>query len=125
MRSFQDLKVWQKGMSLVDEVYKLARTFPEAEFEIEDSVGNRLKRAAVAIPAKIANGYSRGSRAGYLSQLRIARNSLRELEDMLDAAEARQMATKEQTTASRRVSREVGRQLGRAILMLSGAVSRN
>jgi four helix bundle protein len=84
IRSYRDLRVWQTAMDLVVEVYHLARLLPPDErFEI----AAQFRRAAVSVPANIAEGHSRLLRGEYLHHLSIARGSLKELETLLTISE--------------------------------------
>jgi four helix bundle protein len=80
IRSFRDLKVWQRSMDVAEQAYRLTRTFPNDE---RFGLSSQIRRAAASIPANIAEGHGRGTRASYASFLRIARGSLRELETHL------------------------------------------
>ncbi|MBQ1838522.1 MAG: four helix bundle protein, partial [Ruminococcus sp.] len=53
---YQDLKVWQKSMDLVLEVYSLVKLLPKEELY---GLSNQMKRAAVSIPSNIAEGQQR------------------------------------------------------------------
>ncbi|WP_302480101.1 four helix bundle protein [Sphingomonas bacterium] len=78
--SHRDLLVWQRGMLIAEQVYLLTRGFPRDELF---GLTSQMRRAAVSVPANIAEGYGRGTQASYLSFLRIARGSLLELETHL------------------------------------------
>lgn len=78
--SYRDLRTWQQGMSLAEEVYRLSRIWPKDELYGPTS---QARRAAVSIPANIAEGYGRQSRGSYAQFLKIARGSLKELETHL------------------------------------------
>ena len=80
IRTYRDLKVWQDSMQLVEEAYRLALQFPKDE---AFGLTTQVKRAAVSIPANIAEGYGRGTTGSYVQFLRIARGSHRELETHL------------------------------------------
>ena len=80
MRSYRDLALWQKGMALVKEVYRLVRFLPAEE---RYALSDQLRRAAVSIPSNIAEGYGRLSPNAYIHFLRIARGSKFELETQL------------------------------------------
>ena len=53
VQSYRDLVVWQKGMGLAEEAYKLAKLMPRAE---EYRLTSQLLRAAASVPANIAEG---------------------------------------------------------------------
>jgi len=80
LRSYKELKVWQKGMELAIEVYIVTKKFPKEELY---GLTSQIRRAAFAIPANIAEGYARGHLAEYLQFLRIAFSSGAELETHL------------------------------------------
>ena len=78
--SCQELEVWQKAVTLVTEVYQITRTFPREEIY---GLTSQLRRAAVSIPANIAEGWGRNTTRDYIQFLRVARGSLLELETHL------------------------------------------
>jgi four helix bundle protein len=84
IRSYRDLRVWQTAMDLVVEAYRLGKHLPEHE---RFGLGAQIRRAAVSIPANIAEGHGRLLRGEYLHHLSIARGSLKELETLLVIAE--------------------------------------
>lgn len=73
--SFKDVKAWQYAHSFVLSVYKITRSFPEYE---KFGLCSQFQRAAVSIPANIAEGYKRLSRADKLRFMNIAQGSLEE-----------------------------------------------
>lgn len=81
--SYKELIVWQKSMDLVEHVYRLARTFPKDELY---GLRSQMQRAAVSIPANIAEGYGRTHRGDYVHHLSIANGSLKELETLITIA---------------------------------------
>jgi four helix bundle protein len=83
LKSYRDLEVWQKAMDLVEEVYRIAERFPSQE---KYGLTGQLQRAAVSIPANIAEGYGRMHRKEYLQHLSIAKGSLAEVETHLALA---------------------------------------
>ena len=83
-QNFRALKVWQLGMEIAEEVYRLSQQFPKHETY---GLGSQMQRAAVSIPANIAEGHAMGSTKDFLRYLAIAQGSLAELETHLMVAE--------------------------------------
>lgn len=77
LESHRDLKVWQKAVDVVVDCYKLSKAFPRDEIY---GLTSQLRRAAVSVPANIAEGYGRGGRGEYLQFPTIAQGALKEVE---------------------------------------------
>ncbi len=84
VQSFQDLKVWQQGIELVELVYQVTSKFPSSEMY---GLTSQLRRSSVSIPSNIAEGHGRDSTREYLHHLSFARGSLAELHTELIIAE--------------------------------------
>src|SRR2546428_12566266 len=80
IKSYRDLLVWQKAMDLVVNSYQLAALLPKSEAY---GLVSQIQRAAVSIPANIAEGHGRDHLGDYLHHLSIANGSLMELETHL------------------------------------------
>ena len=80
VESYRDLIVWQKSMDVVEEVYNVAKGFPAYE---RYGLWSQITRAAVSIPANIAEGSRRGSQRDFAHFVAIARGSLGEVETLL------------------------------------------
>jgi four helix bundle protein len=76
-RPHERLDVWRDAMDLVVAVYRFSSQFPESE---RFGLCSQIRRSAVSVPANIAEGAARRSRAEYLRFLSIARGSLSELD---------------------------------------------
>jgi four helix bundle protein len=74
-RSFRDLVVWQKAHAFVLGVYRYTESFPERE---KYGLAHQLRRAAVSIPANIAEGFGKRSRPEKARFLNIAEGSVEE-----------------------------------------------
>jgi len=70
--TYKDLIVWQKGVEIVLQVYKVCESFPNEE---KFALVSQLKRASVSIPLNIAEGHGRQSTKSYRNFLTIARAS--------------------------------------------------
>ena len=77
IQRFRDLKVWQKGVELVKEIYKITKNFPKEELY---GLSSQMRRASVSIPSNIAEGFRRRYAKEYKQFLRIALGSCAELE---------------------------------------------
>jgi four helix bundle protein len=74
-KSFLQLIVWQKAHQFVLGVYRFTDVFPRAEIY---GLTSQLRRAAVSIPANIAEGFKKRGRADKVRFLNIAQGSLEE-----------------------------------------------
>ncbi|HBO44588.1 MAG TPA: four helix bundle protein, partial [Planctomycetaceae bacterium] len=86
-KNFRQLRVWQLGMQLAEDVYRLANGFPKHETY---GLRSQIERAAVSIPANIAEGHAIGSTKDFARYLGIAQGSLAELETHLMLAQRMQ-----------------------------------
>ena len=78
--SFEDLEVWKMGKNVVIEIYKISTHFPKEESFI---LASQIRRAALSVPANIAEGFGRYH---YLDKAKFylnARGSLYELKSHL------------------------------------------
>jgi four helix bundle protein len=73
---FEDLIVWQKAHALVLSVYKASASFPPHE---QYCLRSQLRRAAISVPANIAEGYAKQSKADKARFYNIAQGSLEEV----------------------------------------------
>jgi four helix bundle protein len=74
-RTFRDLVVWQKAHEFVLAIYRLTESFPDRE---KYGLAHQMRRAAVSIPANIAEGFGKRSQAEKSRFLNIAEGSLEE-----------------------------------------------
>jgi four helix bundle protein len=81
---YRDLVVWQRAIHLVPEIYRLVQRLPKHETY---ALGDQMRRAAVSIPANIAEGQARQHPREFLQHLAIAKGSLAELDTLLIVAE--------------------------------------
>src|SRR5947199_10546069 len=74
-RTFQDLLVWQKAHRFVLDIYALAAAFPKQETY---GLSLQMRRAAVSIPANIAEGFRRRGKADKARFMNLAEGSVEE-----------------------------------------------
>lgn len=104
-KSFQDLIVWQKAHAFTLSVYRCTKAFPADE---RFGLTSQFRRAAVSIPANIAEGFRKRSDADKARFLNIAEGSLEECRYYLILARDLEYAD---TGALWAQSEEVGRLL--------------
>ncbi|NIO49111.1 MAG: four helix bundle protein [Candidatus Aminicenantes bacterium] len=80
LKSYKDLKVWQKAYELCLQVYKTTKRFPNEELY---GLTSQLKRSAVSVPSNIAEGYGRKTTPEYIQSLYISYGSICELETQI------------------------------------------
>ena len=79
----EELDVWQQAMAFAKATYKATEDFPPRE---QFGLTSQLRRAAISVPANIAEGKGRYSKKEFLQFLYIARGSLYETMTLLQLA---------------------------------------
>lgn len=74
-RTFQDLIIWQKAHRFVLAVYRYSEAFPRKELY---GLTSQLRRAAISIPANIAEGFKKKGESDKARFMNIAQGSLEE-----------------------------------------------
>ena len=113
MKSYRDLEVWKQAMDMVVAVYGLTGEFPAQE---KYGLASQMQRAAVSVPANIAEGYARLHRGDYVHHLSMARGSLAELETHITLAVRLEYVPREKAVEIWNTTQEVGK-------MLTGLIS--
>ena len=98
LKSYRDLDVWQRSLSLVSEVYLVSRRLPSDE---RFGLTSQMRRASVSVTCNIAEGYGRSTRGEYLNHLSIARGSLFEVEALCDVCQTLSLLRSEDLTTVR------------------------
>jgi four helix bundle protein len=80
IKNFQDLRIWQKGIEVVKDIYILTKKFPKEELY---GLSSQMRRSAVSIPSNIAEGFRRYHNKEYKQFLYIALGSCAELETQI------------------------------------------
>ena len=79
-RSHRDLKVWQIALDMTETLYRTTVDWPKSE---QYGLVSQVRRAAVSVPANLAEGAGRRTPGEFMHFIGIARGSLAELETLL------------------------------------------
>lgn len=79
-KTFKDLKMWQRGIEIVKDIYALTKKIPKEELY---GLTSQMRRSSISIPSNIAEGFKRSHNKEYKQFLHIALGSLAELETQL------------------------------------------
>src|SRR5262245_54662198 len=107
--------VWQKGVQVALHTYRLSQHFPREETY---GLASQIRRAAVSIPANIAEGNGRIHRREYANHVSMARGSLREVETLAEIAYALGYIRDEELAEFRELLDHLGRMLTRLLKRL-------
>ena len=80
LKSYRELKVWEKSYDLCVKIYRRTKGFPSEERYVLTS---QIRRSALSIPSNIAEGYGRKTKADYIRILYIAYGSVCELDTQI------------------------------------------
>jgi len=117
IRSYVDLLVWQKGIELVEEVYRVIGAFPPDE---RYAIGVQIRRSAVSVPSNIAEGQARQHTGEFRQFLYISLGSLAELDTQLIIATRLNYVTEDAHRIIRQRIVELRKMLSSLIKKLSG-----
>jgi four helix bundle protein len=81
--SFRNLVVWQRSMTLLEQIYSVTGSFPRSE---QFGLTAQIRRASVSIPSNIGEGKRRKKQQVFLNHLNIALGSQGEVEVQLEIA---------------------------------------
>lgn len=111
-QGFKSLLVWQKSYALTIKIYKVTEKFPKSEIY---GLVSQMRRAAISVPANIAEGYERQYNKEYIQFLTVARGSLGELETYL-------LLAKDLKYITRRTFEELEQDRKEVIRLLQGLI---
>jgi len=77
MKNYKELNIWKSGIEIVKATYQLSKLLPESE---KFGIISQMNRAAVSIPANVAEGSGRNSDRDYVRFIQIALGSAFELQ---------------------------------------------
>lgn len=93
VKDYKDLKVWQKGIEIVDRIYTVTGRFPKDELY---GLVSQMRRAAVSIPSNVAEGFVRHHTNEYKQFLYISLGSCAELDTQLIISNRRKHITEKE-----------------------------
>ena len=108
MKTFRDLLIWQKAMTLVTNCYSVSTNFPKEE---QFGLTSQIRRCSVSIPSNISEGFGRGTNKDYHRFLKISLGSLFEFQTQIEIAYNLQYITEEKFNKLYEDSRELERML--------------
>jgi four helix bundle protein len=108
IKSYRELLVWQKGIALTLQIYRLTKTFPREEIY---GLTSQMRRCAVSIPSNIAEGAGRLNTPEYKQFLGIARGSSFELQTQLVIAKELGFGEVKQIASADALCNEVGKMI--------------
>ena len=114
-KGFRKLIVWQRAHQLVQLIYKFTESLPKSELF---GLTSQIRRAAVSVPANIAEGYAAGGKGQFPRFLNIAQGSLAEVEYYLILSNDLDFVTSAQYQEIETLRGEVGFLLSRLIQSL-------
>ena len=120
VESFKDLIVWQKGIELVNEIYKVTKHFPKEELY---GLISQIRRAAISVPTNVAEGWGRGTTKNYIQFLEISRGSLYELNTLIIISTNQEYLSSEKCSEIESTINEIGRILNAIITKLENKIN--
>ena len=87
IKDYRDLKIWQKGIEIVDQIYEITEIFPKSELY---GLAAHMRKSSVSIPSNITEGFARKSNKEYKQFLYISLGSCAELDTQLVIANRRE-----------------------------------
>ena len=92
IKRFKDLRIWQKGIEIVSDIYLLTKKFPKEELY---GLTSQIRRSAISVPSNIAEGFRRYHNKEYKQFLYISLGSCAELETQIAIAKNLKYITEE------------------------------
>ncbi len=83
IRTYRDLNIWNAGIEVVKDIYKLTENFPKQEMY---GLVSQMRRSAISIPSNVAEGFRRYHNKEYKQFLYTSLGSCAELETQITIA---------------------------------------
>jgi four helix bundle protein len=108
--NYKQLDVWARAMDVAEAVYEAVKQMPKQE---EYRLTAQMIRAAISVPANIAEGNLRATRKDYAHFISIAQGSAAELETLLLLAQRTRLLSENAVAPLLDMIEQVGRMLNR------------
>ena len=108
IKSFRDLFVWQKSMSLAERCYRLSKRLPREDQLV---LGYQIRKSSVSVPSNIAEGFGRHYTPEYIRHLRISNGSNNELQTQIELGLRVRIVSEEEAAGLVADAEEIGRML--------------
>jgi len=115
MKSYRELKIWQKAREITKNTYTITQLFPAQE---QYALSSQMNRSAISIVSNIAEGWARGSTKDFLKFLYITRGSIAELETQFTLANDLEYITDETLLMAEQQLTELNKMLSSFIIKL-------
>ena len=83
MHNFRELKIWQRSMDFVTQVYEVCALFPAEE---KFGLTSQLRNCAISIPSNISEGAGRASNKQFKRFLEFSMGSINEAQTQIELA---------------------------------------
>ena len=93
MHQYKNLKVWQKSISIADNIYEITKLFPSEE---KFGLVSQMRRACISMSSNIAEGAGKSSSKDFIRFLEIANGSSYELDTQSIISKNQNYITEEQ-----------------------------
>lgn len=83
IRTYRDLDIWNAGIEVVKDIYRLTEKLPKQEMY---GLISQMRRSAISIPSNVAEGFRRYHNKEYRQFLYVSLGSCAELETQITIA---------------------------------------
>jgi four helix bundle protein len=108
IESFRDLIVWQKSMTLAEEIHKATEGFAGGDLF---TLGTQMRKSSQSVPSNLAEGFNRHAKRAYRNHVSIACGSASELETQLELSKRLRLISGELVTRLQTLVVEISRML--------------
>jgi four helix bundle protein len=121
VRPHKRLDIWKESVKLSIDIYRITEHFPKSEAY---GLTSQMRRAAVSVPANVAEGAARKSSKEFTAYLYISGGSLSELDTLIEiAAQLEYITASEREKLDKQVE-SIGCKLGGLITHLASRTTR-